>query len=173
MKTILDPAQIDRTLKRLAYQLIENHAPFHDTVILGLQPRGVALSQRLVSIIRELVPDCQLQFGLLDITFYRDDVRKELHVANKTDIPFSLSDKKVVLVDDVLYTGRTIRAALDAILDFGRPGKVELCVLVDRRFNRELPIQPDYCGQAIDSLITQKVLVNWEPKEEVILFEKP
>lgn len=106
---------------------------------------------------------------MLDITFYRDDVRDELHVAGTTDIQFSIEEKKVVLIDDVLYTGRTIRAALDAIQDFGRPQKVELCVLVDRRFNRELPIQPDYCGKAIDTVISQKVKVEWD-KEAVVLY---
>ena len=92
-----------------------------------------------------------------------------MHNASKTDIPFTIEGKKVILIDDVLYTGRTIRAALDALQDFGRPQKVELCVLVDRRFNRELPIQPDYCGKAIDSIISQKVKVNWD-KEEVVLY---
>ena len=119
--------------------------------------------------IRELCPNEKIQYGILDITFYRDDVRDELHVANKTDIPFSIEGRKVILIDDVLYTGRTIRAALDAIQDFGRPQKVELCVLVDRRFNRELPIQPNYCGKAIDSIISQKVKVEWE-REEVVLY---
>jgi pyrimidine operon attenuation protein/uracil phosphoribosyltransferase len=94
---------------------------------------------------------------ILDITFYRDDVRREIKVPNKTDINFSIENKKVVLIDDVLYTGRTIRAALDALLDFGRPKKVELCVLIDRRFSRQLPIQPDYPGNVIDDLISQKV----------------
>ena len=106
---------------------------------------------------------------MLDITFYRDDVRYELHKGTKTDIPFSIEDKKVMLIDDVLYTGRTIRAALDALQDFGRPQKVELCVLVNRRFNRELPIQPDYFGKAIDTLTSQKVKVEWD-KEQVILY---
>ena len=105
-----------------------------------------------------------MQYGRLDITFYRDDVRKELHVANKTDIPFSIENKNVVIIDDVLYTGRTIRAALDALLDFGRPSKVELCVLIDRRFRREFPIQGDYVGQYIDTLVSQKVKVCWNEK---------
>ncbi|MDP1971803.1 MAG: phosphoribosyltransferase family protein, partial [Sediminibacterium sp.] len=98
--------------------------------------------------------------------FYRDDVRKTLHIANETDIPFSIEGKSVILVDDVLYTGRTIRAALDALLDFGRPSKVSLCVLIDRRFSRELPIQPDYAGKAIDTIFTDKVKVNWKEKDE-------
>ena len=140
-----------------------------DVVFIGLQPRGVKVSNLVVEAIKKLCPGENVQYGILDITFYRDDIRDELHVANKTDIPFSIADKKVILIDDVLYTGRTIRAALDALQDFGRPRKVELCVLVDRRFNRELPIQPDYCGKAIDSLISQKVKVEWD-REEVVLY---
>ena len=138
-------------------------------MIIGLQPRGIYLSDRIVQEIRKELPGTNIQYGKLDITFYRDDIRKELHVANQTDIPFSMEGKRVILVDDVLYTGRTIRAALDALLDFGRPGKVELCVLIDRRFNRQLPIQPDYVGKSIDSIISQKVKVEWD-KEEVILY---
>jgi pyrimidine operon attenuation protein/uracil phosphoribosyltransferase len=106
---------------------------------------------------------------MLDITFYRDDVRSELHVPNTTDMPFSVDGKQVVLIDDVLYTGRTVRAALDALQDFGRPRKAELCVLVNRRFDRELPIQPDYCGKTIDSAFSQKVRVDWQ-QEEVYLY---
>lgn len=169
MKTILDKQQLHLTILRLAHQLLENNLELKDVVFIGIQPRGVHVGNKLVESIRKLCPDEKIQYGLLDITFYRDDVRDELHVANKTDIPFSIEGKKVVLIDDVLYTGRTIRAALDAIQDFGRPKKVELCVLVDRRFNRELPIQPDYCGKAIDSVISQKVKVEWD-KEAVVLY---
>jgi pyrimidine operon attenuation protein/uracil phosphoribosyltransferase len=140
-----------------------------DVVFIGLQPRGVQVSKLITENIKQLCPSDKVQYGVLDITFYRDDVRNELHVANKTDIPFSVDGKKVVLIDDVLYTGRTIRAALDALQDFGRPQKVELCVLVNRRFNRELPIQPDYCGKAIDTVTSQKVKVEWD-KEQVILY---
>lgn len=169
MKTILDKQQLHLTLLRLSHQLMENDAQPDDVVFIGIQPRGVKVAERLVENIRSLYPNDKLQYGILDITFYRDDIREELHVANKTDIPFSIENKKVILIDDVLYTGRTIRAALDAIQDFGRPKKVELCVLVDRRFNRELPIQPDYCGKAIDSIISQKVKVEWD-KEAVVLY---
>ncbi len=138
-----------------------------DTVIIGLQPRGVFLSDRIVHELSQIVDATQIRYGRLDITFYRDDVRKSLHIANATDIPFSIENKKVVLIDDVLYTGRTIRAALDALLDFGRPSKVSLCVLVDRRFNRELPIQPDYAGKTIDTFSSQKVKVCWKGRDEV------
>ena len=169
MKTILDKQQLHLTLLRLAHQLLENHLNLDEVVFIGIQPRGIQVSNKLVDIIRQLSPNEKVQYGILDITFYRDDIREELHVATKTDIPFSIEDKKVILIDDVLYTGRTIRAALDALQDFGRPKKVELCVLVDRRFNRELPIQPDYCGKAIDSMISQKVKVEWD-REEVVLY---
>ena len=130
---------------------------------------NVFLSDRIMEEIRKEPAAKDIYYGKLDITFYRDDIRKELHVANHTDIPFTIEGKRVILIDDVLYTGRTIRAALDALLDFGRPGKVELCVLIDRRFSRQLPIQPDYVGKAIDSIISQKVKVEWD-KKEVILY---
>ncbi|ULQ54406.1 bifunctional pyr operon transcriptional regulator/uracil phosphoribosyltransferase PyrR [Flavihumibacter fluvii] len=173
MKTILSGDQIAMTIKRLSHQILENSSDLSNTCIIGIQPRGIWLSGRIVKEIRALQPDAKLMYGILDITFYRDDVRNELHVANQTDIPFSIENRKVILVDDVLYTGRTIRAALDALLDFGRPEKVELCVLIDRRFSRQLPIQPDYSGKAIDSIITQRVKVGWVENngiDEVVLL---
>lgn len=168
MKPILSPEQLQLTIQRLCYQLIENHYPFTDTVVVGLQPRGVLLADRLLKQMQELYPGLKLPYGQLDITFYRDDAHRELHKANQTTINFSIENKKVILIDDVLYTGRTVRAAMDALIDFGRPAKVELCVLVDRRFNRQLPIQPDYTGKAIDSILSQKVTVDWQ-KPEVLL----
>jgi pyrimidine operon attenuation protein / uracil phosphoribosyltransferase len=160
------------TIRRLCHQLLENHDELKDTVIIGLQPRGIFVSDRLVAGLRDALGARPIPYGKLDITFYRDDVHKELHIANETEIRFSIENKKVVLVDDVLHTGRTIRAALDALLDFGRPRKVELCVLIDRRYSRELPIQPDYSGKTIDSLITDRVKVLWQErdgKDEVVL----
>jgi pyrimidine operon attenuation protein/uracil phosphoribosyltransferase len=165
LKTILSEQQVALTVKRLAHQVLEQHLKLDNTVIIGLQPRGIFLSDRMVHELSALVEPSSISYGKLDITFYRDDVRTELHVANKTDIPFSIEGKQVVLIDDVLWTGRTIRAALDALLDFGRPSKVELCVLIDRRFNRQLPIQPDYTGRAIDTITTQKVKVFWNEKD--------
>ena len=169
MKIILDKQQLHLTLRRLAHQLLENHEELDKLVFIGLQPRGIQVSKLIVDFIQSLSPQKKIRYGVLDITFYRDDVRQELHKANKTDIPVSIEDKTVILIDDVLYTGRTIRAALDALQDFGRPRKIELCVLVNRRFNRELPIQPDYCGKAIDTITSQKVKVEWD-KEQVILY---
>ncbi len=169
MKIILDKQQLHLTILRLAHQLSENIVDLNEVVFIGLQPRGLPVSKLVVEHLKTLYPGQEVRYGILDITFYRDDVRTEIHKATKTDIPFSVQDKKVILIDDVLYTGRTIRAALDALQDFGRPKKVELCVLVDRIFNRELPIQPDYYGKAIDTLTSQKVKADWE-KEQVILY---
>ncbi|MEO7393470.1 MAG: bifunctional pyr operon transcriptional regulator/uracil phosphoribosyltransferase PyrR [Chitinophagaceae bacterium] len=174
MKSILTEQQLSITIKRLAHQVLENNTDLTNLVLIGLQPRGVFLSDQLVEEIKTEFPGEKIQYGKLDITFYRDDIRKELHIANQTNIPFSIEGKKVVLIDDVLYTGRTIRAALDALLDFGRPDKVELCVLIDRRFSRQLPIQPDYVGKSIDSIISQKVRVFWKKrdgKEEVAILD--
>jgi len=159
LKTILSQQQVALTIKRLARQVFENHMQLQNTVLIGLQPRGIFVSDRIVEEMKQLMSPSLIQYGKLDITFYRDDIRKQLHIANKTDIPFSIENKNVVLMDDVLWTGRTIRAALDALLDFGRPKKVELCVLIDRRFSREYPIQADYTGRAIDTFLNQKVLV--------------
>lgn len=166
MKTILSEQQMALSIQRLAHQMLENNKEMINTVIIGLQPRGIFLSDRIVAALKDIIPGHSFHYGKLDITFYRDDVRKTLHIANETDIPFSIEGKSVILIDDVLYTGRTIRAALDALLDFGRPSKVSLCVLIDRRFSRELPIQPDYAGKAIDSIFTDKVKVNWKEKDE-------
>lgn len=173
LKTILTAQQVSLTCKRLAHQVLENHPGLDNTVIIGLQPRGIFFSNRIVAVLRQLT-GTGVTYGQLDITFYRDDVRKSLHIANTTHIPFGIENKKVILVDDVLYTGRTIRAALDALLDFGRPAEVSLCVLVDRRFSRELPIQPDYTGKVIDTIVSQRVKVAWtenEGKDEVILLD--
>ena len=165
MKSILTESQLAITIKRLAHQVLENHVDLANTVIIGLQPRGIFLSDKIVDEIKQETASDKIQYGKLDITFYRDDIRKELHIANRTDIPFSIEGKNVILIDDVLYTGRTIRAALDALLDFGRPEKVELCVLIDRRFSRQLPIQPDYIGKSIDAIVSQKVKVFWKNKD--------
>ncbi|MFT4092500.1 MAG: bifunctional pyr operon transcriptional regulator/uracil phosphoribosyltransferase PyrR [Niabella sp.] len=166
MKSILNKEHIAIIIKRLAHQIVENQSDLSGMVVIGLQPRGIYLSDRIHKEIKALTGDDKVPYGKLDITFYRDDVRNSLHKANETDIPFSIENKTVVLIDDVLYTGRTIRAALDALLDFGRPAKVALCVLIDRRFSRDFPVQADYIGQAIDSFENQKVLVRWIENSE-------
>jgi pyrimidine operon attenuation protein/uracil phosphoribosyltransferase len=173
LKTILNEQQLAITIRRLSHQVLENNIHLENTVFIGIQPRGIYVSDQMIQEIRQLVPPEKVQYGMLDITFYRDDVRNRLHLPNHTDIPFSIENKNVVLIDDVLYTGRTIRAAMDALLDFGRPAKVELCVLIDRRFSRELPIQPDYVGRSIDSIVSQKVKVLWKARDgqdEVVLL---
>lgn len=173
MKPILTEQQVALSIKRLAYEIYENHLQLENTVIIGIQPRGIYLSDRIVEELKTITGDKKIQYGKLDITFYRDDVRKSLHVANATDIPFSIENKHVVIIDDVLWTGRTIRSALDALLDFGRASTVELCVLIDRRFSRELPIHADYVGAAIDTFSSQKVIVRWKQKgekDEVVLM---
>jgi pyrimidine operon attenuation protein/uracil phosphoribosyltransferase len=175
LKTILTQHQLDLTIRRLSHQILENHADLENTVLIGLQPRGIFFSQRISGQLKKELQGGLVNYGRLDITFYRDDIRKELHVANNTHIPFSIENKNVILIDDVLHTGRTIRAALDALLDYGRPAKVELCILIDRRFSRQLPIQPDYVGKSIDSILSQKVKVYWKEKdirEEVVLLEE-
>ena len=174
MKSILHQQHIDLTIKRLAHQILENHPRMDQTALIGIQPRGIFLSDRIVTELGPLVTPAALTYGKMDITFYRDDLHKERHVPNQTNIRFSIEGKKVVLIDDVLYTGRTIRAALDALMDFGRPEKVELLVLIDRRYSRQLPIQPDYVGRSIDSIVTQKVKVLWQERDgrdEVVLLD--
>jgi pyrimidine operon attenuation protein / uracil phosphoribosyltransferase len=174
LKSILNSQQIGLVIKRLANQMLENHLQFENTVLIGIQPRGIYLSNRIANEISAELKGKSISYGKLDITFYRDDLRSEIHLPSKIDMPFSIEGKHVVLVDDVLYTGRTIRAAMDALMDFGRPAKVELMVLIDRRYSRELPIQPDYTGKSIDSIISQKVKVLWQEndgKDEVILLD--
>jgi pyrimidine operon attenuation protein/uracil phosphoribosyltransferase len=167
--TILNKHQLQITIERLSCQIIENYIDLSSVALIGLQPRGIFLADKIFKQLQKIKPGQHFHYGKLDITFYRDDIRKELHEPNQTDISFSIEDKNVILIDDVLFTGRTIRAALDAILSFGRPRKVELCVLINRRYSRQLPIQPDYCGKSIDSIISQKVKVEWD-KEEVNLY---
>jgi pyrimidine operon attenuation protein/uracil phosphoribosyltransferase len=176
LKTLLDHKQLNITLQRLAHQLVENHLNFRDTVLVGIQPRGVMLAERIVTLLKDITGDKQIAYGKLDITFYRDDVHKgtELHIPSQTDIDFSIENRNVVLIDDVLHTGRTIRSAMDALIDFGRPKQVELMVLIDRHFSREFPIQPDYTGQVIDTSVSQKVKVYWkekDKKDEVVLID--
>ena len=176
MKTLLNSAKLNLTLRRLAHQLVENHVNFKDTVIIGIQPRGIMLSDRIYKLVREITGKQDIEYGKLDITFYRDDVHtNDIQVPTFTDITFSVENKSVILIDDVLHTGRTIRSALDALIDFGRPRNVELLVLIDRRFSRELPVQPDYVGHTVDTITTQKVRVYWEErdgKDEVVLINK-
>ena len=166
-KVLLNSKEINIILHRLACQLIENHPGFENTVIIGIQPRGVYMANRIVKLLEKDYGYKNIPNGHLDITFYRDDFRrsdKPLE-ANNTKIDFIVEDKQVVFIDDVLYTGRSIRAALTAIQSFGRPKAIELLTLIDRRFSRHLPIQPDYNGRQVDAINNEKVKVHWKENE--------
>jgi len=167
-KKLLNNNAIAIILQRLACQLIENHNAFENTVLIGLQPRGVYLANRLAQILQRDYKINNLKLGYLDITFYRDDFRRRDAPleANKTEIDFTIENKKVVFIDDVLFSGRSIRAALTAIQSFGRPSEIELLVLIDRRFSRHLPIQPDYKGFQVDAINEEKVLVQWQEQNK-------
>jgi len=165
--TLISEQQLPSIVKRLANQILETYPGLTNAVIVGLQPRGVFLSDRIVAALHNEIPADQVKYGKLDITFYRDDVRTDLHLAKATDLPFSIEGKTVILIDDVLFTGRTIRAALDALLSFGRPSKVSLCVLVDRKPSRELPIQPDFTGKEMVDISPYKVKVRRKEKDGV------
>ncbi len=176
-RLILDSKLLDITISRLCQQLIENHDQFQETVILGLQPRGIFLAERIKSKLESLLK-IPILLGHLDTTFHRDDFRRRDTplTANATNIPFIIENKKVVIIDDVLFTGRSVRAALDAMIAFGRPSKVELLVLVDRTYSRDIPIQPQYVGKHVNTLSSQRVLVELREqgskKDNIWLTEK-
>lgn len=167
-KILINSSEIQIILHRLACQLIENHPNLENTVLIGLQPRGVFLAERLISILKSEYQLKDISYGQLDITFYRDDFRRSEKPleANKTNINFVVENKNVVFIDDVLFSGRSIRAALTAIQSFGRPKTIELMVLIDRRFSRELPIQPDYSGRQVDVIDQEKVKIFWKERDE-------
>lgn len=166
-KVLLTSKEVNIILHRLACQLIEKHLDFSDTILIGIQPRGTFLAERLKDLLEKEYNISKIALGYLDITFFRDDFRrtdKPLE-ANKTQIDFIVENKKVVFIDDVLYTGRSIRSALTAIQSFGRPSEIELLTLIDRRFSRHLPIQPDYRGRQVDAINDEKVLVCWKEQD--------
>jgi pyrimidine operon attenuation protein / uracil phosphoribosyltransferase len=162
--TLVEGRAFELTLQRLCHQLIEDHGELSGTALIGLQPRGVFFARRMRQELQRIVPKAAIVYGELDITFHRDDFRHRPVTApsGTTELDFSLDGKRVVLIDDVLHTGRSIRAGLDAMLSFGRPESVQLMVLIDRRFSRELPIQPDYVGKWVDSIDGQRVTVEWK-----------
>jgi len=173
-RQILDKDRFNLVLLRLCYELIENHDGFEHTVLVGLQPRGVLLARRIRKELERLLSK-PLTYGELDITFYRDDFKTKPLIPNATQMDFITEGKKVVMVDDVLFTGRSIRAGLDALQQFGRPEKVELLVLVDRRWSREIPISPDYVGITVDAVFDERVSLVWNSDEgpaEVNLLSK-
>lgn len=166
-KVLLNATEVNIALQRLACQLIENHGNFSETVLIGIQPRGVFLAERLKTLLESDYNIKDIKLGYLDITFYRDDFRRSEKPleANKTKINFLVEDKNIVFIDDVLYTGRSIRSALTAIQSFGRPAEIELLTLIDRRFSRHLPIQPDYRGRQVDAINDEKVKVCWKEND--------
>ena len=163
-KVLLNEKEVNIILHRLACQLIEKHNDFSNTILVGLQPRGKHLADRLLQLLQSDYNIFDTQVGYLDITFYRDDFRRSNKVleASETQMDFIVEGKNVVFIDDVLYTGRSIRAALTAIQSYGRPKSIELLILIDRRFSRHLPIQPDYRGRQVDAIDEEKVIVNWK-----------
>lgn len=161
-RELLSQDDISITIERLCQQLIEKHDMFKDTVIVGVQPRGTLLSNRLITNLQSYL-NIVIRSGNIDISFYRDDIRRRDYpiLPQVMDMDMTIENKNVILIDDVLYTGRSIRSALDALMAFGRPKSVELLTLINRRFSRELPIEPNYVGRTIDILETEKVIVEW------------
>lgn len=163
-KEVVDAVTMKRALTRISYEIIERNKGIQDIVLVGIKTRGIYIAQRLAERLKQL-EDIDVPVGELDITLYRDDVKDmeepELH---SSDVPVSIEGKEVILVDDVLYTGRTIRAAMDAVMDIGRPRKISLAVLVDRG-HRELPIRADYVGKNIPTSKTEEIIVEMEERD--------
>ena len=176
-KTLLNHDLFALVIERLCHQLLEDWGDFSSACIMGIQPRGTFLSNRIHARLQQLLDNKHLEYGKLDITFYRDDFRMPDGplTPHPNEVDFVVANKKVLLIDDVLYTGRTISAALAALQHYGRPNAVELLVLVDRRFNRQLPVQPDYVGISVDALDEAYVKVRWQEihgEDSVLLFDK-
>ena len=174
-KILLDSKKIEIILRRLVYELIENHKDFDETVLLGLQPRGIFFIDKILEVFKRDHPNIKIKSGILDYTFFRDDFRRSEKTlsASSTKIDFSIENKNVVLIDDVLFTGRSIKAAMSSIDTYGRPKSIELLVLIDRRFKREIPIEANYCGAKIDTFKGDRVKVLWgkKLKDNVIYIE--
>jgi pyrimidine operon attenuation protein/uracil phosphoribosyltransferase len=164
---LLSGQKFEITLDRLCFQLIENHKGFENSALIGLQPRGIYLAKALHARLIKFVGNKNILFGTLDATFHRDDFKthKGPLIPSAQSLDFQVEGKNIILIDDVLYTGRTIRAGMDALIDYGRPEKIELLVLVDRRYSRQLPIEPNYTGIAVDARTSQKVKVSWEESD--------
>ena len=165
-RKIITQHQFNLINERLTYQLIENHDFMNESVIIGLQPRGSLLANCIVRNLKKIYPSANINAGSLDITFFRDDFRRndEFLAPKTTDVNFLVENKKVIIIDDVLYTGRTVRAGIEAVFSFGRPKKIELLIFIDRRYNREIPLKPDYTGLEIDTINSEKVKLNWNNK---------
>lgn len=163
-RLLLSPQQLNHTLNRLAWQVGEHYGDFANAAIIGIQPRGTDLSKRMAQRIRGFFPAAKFHYGEIDITLHRDDIGRsaELRLPSETRLDFNIDGKRVLLIDDVLFTGRTVRSAIEALLPFGRPASVELLVLIDRRFSRQLPVQPNFTGCTVDVIASEKVKVEWE-----------
>ena len=174
-KVLLDSKKIEIILNRLVCELVENHKDFHNTVLIGLQPRGIFLIDKILEIFRKDYSNLNINYGILDFTFFRDDFRRSQKTlsASSTKINFSIENKNVVLIDDVLFTGRSIKAAMSSMDTYGRPKSIELLVLIDRRYKREIPIQANYCGAKIDTFKGDRVNVEWADnlKDNIIYIE--
>jgi pyrimidine operon attenuation protein / uracil phosphoribosyltransferase len=172
MEVLLSADQLTKKITDLANELGKAHTMMDDVVFVGIQQGGVAVGDDIIAILQQSKPSEKIQYGQLDITFYRDDIRKEILTPDTMNIPFDIENKQVVLIDDVLFTGRTIKAALDALLDYGRPAKVELCVLVDRKEHRQFPIQPDYTGLVVATKKDDKIKLvkDDKGKKQVVLI---
>lgn len=176
-KVILSYPRFELTINRLCYELIEKHQDFSNTCFIGIQPRGTLFAERIYKSLNQLAEIDSVDKGKLDVTFYRDDVgrRSKPLIPSTNEMNFIVENKDVVLIDDVLYTGRTIRAAMTALLHYGRPKSVELLVLINRRFNRHLPVHPDYIGMTIDAVDEEHVRAEWSEihgKDQVVLYPR-
>ena len=172
-KVILKSYELSVIINRLCYELIESYNDFNNTILIGLQPRGVFLGKKIINKLHKITSNKKIKYGELDSTFFRDDFRrrKKIITPNQTNIDFLIENKKIVLIDDVLYTGRSIRSSLDSMVSFGRPKSVELLVLINRRFSREIPIEPKYVGKSVDVINFERVKVDWD-KNHVLLLNK-
>lgn len=175
-REILNEAEVDILISRMTRQLIENHNLFENSILIGVQPRGIYMANRLKKKLKEL-SGIEVTTGAIDTTFFRDDFRRKDKplLPSVNNIDFSIESKKIILTDDVLFSGRTVRAAMDALMTYGRPSSIELLVLVDRRFSRNLPIEANYVGKYIDTLSNERVEVMWKETEnidKVILVKK-
>ncbi|MEM6628175.1 MAG: bifunctional pyr operon transcriptional regulator/uracil phosphoribosyltransferase PyrR [Bacteroidota bacterium] len=170
--------KLEVTLLRLCHEIIERHKRLDGLALLGVQPRGVYLSRRIHNLLNSLVPENSISYGELDVTFFRDDFRTRTSPLepNKTHIDFLIESKEIILVDDVLYTGRTVRAAMDAMLAYGRPKSVELLVLVDRKRTRHLPVEANYVGIEVDTITSERVIVQLQEaggtEDSVFIFDQ-
>jgi pyrimidine operon attenuation protein / uracil phosphoribosyltransferase len=178
MPEVMDADRMSRALTRIAHEILERNRGINDVALVGIRTRGVPIARRLARALKEINGD-DVPTGALDITLYRDDLMRNAvgpqPVIRKTEIPFSIDDRKILLVDDVLYTGRTIRAALDALIDFGRPRAIQLVVMVDRG-HRELPIKADYVGKNLPTSLKQSVQVRLQEVDgvdEVVIEGEP